>query len=293
MAYGLLGQDLHVAADKARRWFAHRYGATGFKCEAPVKLDLPLRPTWQANLRTGYLLCVNVQSTPFSPTLHEFVNGCAQQRLPIKLWVAIGEGGPKDSFGADLKQARNLGVGVVHIYDNGDPHEYHRPVPLSLFALARTEFRRVPAPVRETIKNAEDTFLDGHPGEGCQSICQELENISRSFAHETYKRGWWKSPPGANAPPARFFTRDSWAGMLKDFDDRANVAQISKKCPSFTKQLIAGTRAYTDWRNSVSHKPKTVAQRKVRDARLRTMFEATRDLVLDWFQAAKPLGLLK
>jgi hypothetical protein len=293
MKYSFLGEDLHEAADKAKAWFTSQYGARQFKREEEVLGGLPLRPTWQAILRTGYKLCINVQPTPFSPTLHEFVNESARLGLPIKLWVAVGEGGAKDSFGAELKQARNIGIGVVQIPSDAAPHEYHRAVPLSLFALARTDLARVPKPRREVFKNAEDTFLDGAPDQGCQAICQELELISREFAETTYKNGWWKSPSGSSSLPSRFFTKDSWAEMLEALERRGDTQLIAPKSAKYSKHVVVKTRAFTDWRNAVSHKPKSLGELKARDAKLRTMFEATRNLLVEWYEVAKPLGLVK
>jgi len=293
MSYGLLGHDLHETADKAKQWFAQRYGAKKFRCEEPVLDDLPLRPTWQATLNSSYSLCVNVQSAPFSPTLYEFVTQAAQRGLPIKLWVAIGPLAPKESFGAELKNARDAGVGVDQIRDHGDPHVFHRAMPLSLFGLARTNLKTVAKSRREVVQNAEETFLDGAPDHACQAICQELEDISRQFAELVHARGWWKTRKGKKAPSKRFFTKDSWAVMLEQMEQSTNVQAIAAKCPGFSKQLVVRTRAFTDWRNDVSHKPKDLAQLKKRDARLRTMFEATRDLLIDWYLVAKPVGLVK
>jgi len=292
MTYALLGQDLHEVADASKKWFASQYGATGFVCEQEVMPDLPLKPTWQARMKTGYTLCLNVQPTPFSPTLHEFVNKCAARGLPIKLWVAVGSPQTKDTFGSDLKQARNLGIGVLQIIPGVDPHEFHRAVPLSLFALGKTAPAKVPAARREAIKNAEDTFLDGAPDQGCQAICQELELLTRQFAQLTYASGWWRTPANSKALRARFFTTDSWSTMLETMEARLDVKKVAGKSPQFTKQAVVRARSFTDWRNSVSHKPKTVSELRTRDARLRTMFEATRDLLIDWYVIAKPLGLL-
>lgn len=292
MSYSLLGQDLHEAADKAKKWFADHYGAKSFKREEAL-FDLPLRPTWQATLQGGYFLCINVQPSPFSQTLHEFVNQSAQRTLPIRLWVAVGPSGSKDSFTSELKQARNSGIGVIQIAEKGDPHVFHRAMTLSMFGLARTNMQDVVKSRREVFQNAEDTFLEGAPEQGCQAISQEIEHVSRQFAQTTYDKGWWKQAQGQKTLGATFFTKKPWAAILEEMERRANVAAITAKSPSFNKQLVVRTRAITDWRNEVSHKPNGLAQLKKRDARLRTMFEATRDLLIDWYDAAKPLGLVK
>lgn len=291
MSYSLLGQDLHETADSARAWLTRLYGARGPKCEQQVTKDLPLRPTWQATAPTGYILCVNVQPSPFSQTLHEFVNLAMQRGLPIKLWVAVPADSTKESFASELKQARQAGIGVVQFSDGSLPHEYHRAVATSLFALSRTELSKIPKAAREMFKNAEETFLGGDPSHGCQSICQDIEALSRLVAAETYRLGLWKSPHGSAVLKSRFFTSDSWATMLGAFEQRADEPAIKRKCQPFRKQLIVRTRAFTDWRNSVSHKPKGMAELKKRDSRLRTMFEATRDLLVDWCHCARPLGI--
>lgn len=293
MTYSLLGQDLHETADKAKQWFAERYGANRFKCETEVAPNLSLRPTWQADLKTGYKLCVNVQPTPFSQTLHEFVTQAASQTLPIKLWVAVPFDAPKESFTSELKQARSLGVGVVQISDKGAPHEFHRSVPLSLFALNRTDAKVIPRTRREVVMNAEDTFLDGTPDQGCQAICQELESSTRQFAQFTYEQGYWKTPNNAPSLKTKFFAKDPWAKMLEVMESRIDLKATASKSALFKKQLIVRARSFTEWRNDVSHKPKTLKELQARDAKLRTMFEVVRNLLVEWYDAVKPFGLLK
>jgi hypothetical protein len=293
MSYAFLGQNLHETADRARKYFANAYGATHFKAEAAIDAQLPLKPTWQATLNGGYILCIEVRETPFSQSLYEFVTLCAQQGKPVRLWVAVPHGMAAPTFNGELKQARELGVGVAQIADDGTAHEFHKPVPLSLFALRKTELKHVPKIRRETLKTAEDTFLSGAPDQGCQAVCQDLEAITRRFAEHTYQAGWWKTTAGAKALPTRFFRRDSWATMLEALDERIDVQQVKVKCPTFGRPLVAGARQYTNWRNTVSHKPKTLNELQKRDARLRTMFEATRDLLIEWYEVAKPLKILK
>ncbi len=292
MSYSFLGEDLHEVADSAKEWFQTHYAATHFLCEQEVDKALPLKPTWQARMKTGYTLCLNVQPTPFSPTLHEFVTKCASKGLPIKLWVAVGSAASKESFGAELKQAHGIGIGVLQALPGEEPHEYHRPVPLSLFGLSRSDPKGVPAKRRETIKSAEDTFLGGSPDQGCQAICQELESITRVVAQHTYDKGWWRTPKGSAALKARFFTTDSWANLLREFETRVEVGKVRAKADAFDIHEVVRARAFTDWRNQVSHKPKSLEELKKRDKKLRTMFEATRDLLLDWYTIARPFGVI-
>lgn len=291
MSYSLLGQDLHETAEHARNFFAQNYSATGFKCEQAVLTDLPLRPTWQARLKSGYSLCVNVQPSPFTPTVYEFVARCAQKNLAIKFWVAVAAGASKESFSNELKRAREVGIGVLEINADGSVQEFHSPVALSLFALQRTDLSKVPKALREEIKTAETSFLDGMPTQGCQTICQELEAVTRRFGEYAFDKGWWKVATGTKPPKLKFFRTDAWAKLLEEMETKIDYNTLRPKCPAFTRQLIVNTRAFTDWRNTVSHKPRSAAELQRRDLKLRSMFEMTTSLLLDWHRVTKPLKL--
>ena len=293
MTYTLLGQALHETADRAKKWFADNYGATGFVCEKPSPDSLPLAPTWKAKLRAGYGLYINVQSAPFIPTLSDVVSIGVHRSLPIKLWVAVNYESPKLTFAEDLRKAADLGIGVVQFDESGHAREWHRAVALSLYTLRKTDLARVPKVRKEALKNAEATFLSGSPPEGCQTICQELEDVTRAFAEYTYKNGFWTIPANTKALPDYFFRTGKWAPMLEALDIRIDEKTIRKKCPTFTKANVAAARGYAGWRNSLSHKPKNAKELTQRDARLRTMFEATRDMLLDWYEIGSPLKLIK
>jgi hypothetical protein len=290
--YSILGQNLHAVADRAKAYFAAEYGAKHFSCESPVEHDLPLRPTWQAELAGGYYLCVEVRESPFSNTLYEFVSKCAANALPIRLWVVVPEGAAAPSFGTELKQARDLGVGVVQISDDGVAHVFHRPVALSLFALKKTDFNEVPKSQRDEVKTAESIFLDGSPDQGCQAICQALEQVTRKFAERTYEKGLWKQDQASSALDAAFFQTGPWSKVLEALESRIDTALVRAKSSMFHKNSIVRARGYTDWRNSVSHKPNSFKKRLARDAKLRTMFESTRDLLVEWYGIAKPFKVL-
>lgn len=290
MPYQYLGLDLHDTADKAQKYFRDNYGAKSFRCEEPVADDLALRPTWQAKQSDGYDLIVNVQSQPFSQTLHEFVNKCIQSSRPVSLWVAVLRRVADANFNQELRTARQMGAGVIDFPPNGDPHVFHLPVALSLFALNRCDVKTVPTKYRQAIKSAEETFLNGAPGQGCQSVCQELEDLTRRAALSWHTRGCFQG--GWNpANGAAFFNTGDWGPMLQACENRIDVNSARAICPGFNLDLVVRARGFRDWRNIVSHKPKNRKELIKRDARLRTMFEATRDLLIDWTNATKPLRL--
>lgn len=290
MPYQFLGLDLHDTADKAKQYFKDNYGAKTFRCEEAIEDGLALRPTWQAKQRDGYDLIVNVQSQPFSQTLHEFVNKCVQASRPVNLWVAVLRRTADTTFNYELRTARQMGAGVIDFPPDGDPHVFHLPVAFSLFALNRCDIKSVPTAYRQAVRSAEETFLNGAPGQGCQSICQELEDLTRRAAGALHSRGCFQGNwnPGNGAA---FFEMGDWGPVLQACENRIDVNSTRALCPQFSIDLVVRARGYRDWRNSVSHKPKTLRELMKRDARLRTMFEATRNLLIDWASATKPLRL--
>lgn len=292
MTYQILGQNLHALADQAKEYFRNDHGASKFKCEAEVQADLPLKPTWQATLPGGYLLCIEVRESPFSPTLYQFVGKCANAGLPVRLWVVIPKAAAIPSFASELKEAREFGVGVLQIAEDGTaPYVFARPVASSLFGLKGTDLSKVPTKYRDEVKNAESTFREGSPDQGCQAICQALEQLTRKFAEHTYSKGLWRHPHGATAHTQKFFHNSAWAGVLEELEERLEIQKVKPKSPDFSKQAIVKARSHTDWRNAVSHKPRNFKELKVRDAKLRTMYEATRDTLVEWYRLTKPFKL--
>lgn len=293
MTYSILGQNLFETADRARQYFSTQYGATQFKCEQSFDEDLPLKPTWQANLSAGYCLCIEVRESPFSNTLYEFVVRCAARSLPVRLWVAVPQDAASPTFGTELRQAQDAGVGVVQIAEDGKAYELRRPVALSLFALKKTDLKKIPKGQREEVKTSEATFLDGSPDQGCQAICQALEQLTRTFAEHGYNQGLWRQGQGQPALKSQFFHMKPWAAVLEAMEDRIDVGKVKAKSATFNKQAIVRARGHTDWRNAVSHKPRSFKERLDRDTKFRTMFESTRDLLVDWYAIVKPFRLVK
>jgi len=218
------------------------------------------------------------------------VNKCVTDSLPLKLWVVVPRRPANPDFNENLRTARAAGVGVIDFPDNGQPNVFHRPVPLSLFALNRVDPRTIQPNYRLAMKNAEDTFRDGDPSQGCQSICQELEDLTRKAAADLHRRGRFQ---GAWAPAngQDFFETGNWGSLLQAFENRIDVASVTALCPSFDLDMVIRTRGYTNWRNSLSHKPGNLRELRRRDSQLRTMFEATRNLLIDWANATKPLKI--
>jgi hypothetical protein len=285
--YQYLGNDLHDLANVAKEYFAKTYGAKKFICEMPLESGLELRPTWQAQMQGHYLLCVEVCVVLQARKFSDLVTKCVTGGHPIRLWVVV----PNSSsvLQRELKEAADKGIGLAQADEAGTSlFEFSKPVALSLFGLRPPDYTRIPTGRREIIKRAEDAFRDGSPERGCQELGQELELLTRKFAEHSHAQGWWKTVP----QPVPKFAKANWVPLLDTLNDCINQGAVQAKCAIFKKAHVGGASSRALFRNQVSHAPKNTKELKRRDERLRTEFEATLDLLLDWYEIMKMLKLL-
>jgi hypothetical protein len=290
MSFHLLAQHLHPTALAAKKYFAGHHGATGFREEEVVHAELSLKPTLSARLAHGYILCVEVSEKAYSNSLDTFVVECSTGCFPVRLYVVVPSAKEDTEFAGNLKKAKARGVGVVEL-SNDKEFVAADAVALSLFGLHKTELKRFPKSKRDAVRTAEQTFLNGNPVNGCQSLYQEIEAVTRAFAKRSRTEGWWRAPHTGEKNPSADLDRGDWAKVLKELGTFLDLKQCRRKCPQMTDGLIGGARALTDPRNLTSHKPTQLKAIIERDKRLRTWFEGARDLLKNWLDATKPLKL--
>ncbi|HTB58322.1 MAG TPA: hypothetical protein VLC06_10630 [Polyangia bacterium] len=285
----VLAPELFETRDLARTFFAKR-GATGFVCEAKFKEDesLPLKPTWQASTRKYYRLCIDIRSSLVTSQFNDFVTACVINGYPVHLWVVL----PKDvgisSLGKQLKEAKERGIGVAHVIEDGTIHVHHEAVSLSLFGLRKTEPSGLSRPQWETISRAENVFFGGNPEGACQDIGQQVEDVTRKFAEESFNLNCWD--PKAKAPSPALFT-GNWDPMLEKLERDIIPKEVQKKFPDFKKNYVTRARAITSDRNLMSHAPKNLKERIARDGALRTKYENMRDVLVAWCAVARAFKL--
>lgn len=290
MSFQLLASYLHPTAAAAQKYFTAEYGAKRFRHEDEVDKGLPLKPTLCACLSDGCILCVEVSERAYSLSLDTFVTECNTRSFPAKLYIVVPNTKGDPDFGPNLRKAKDRGVGVVEISDNG-AFVCADAVSLSLFGVRRNLMKDFPKNKREFVKQAEQTFLNGNPVKGSQAIYEELEALTRAFGKYSKAQGWWRSAYQGEAGPSTNMDTGPWAILLKELGTFLDVGVCRKKCPLIGDSLIARARAATDQRNLTSHKPKNLKQVIERDKKLRTCFENASDLLKDWYQATKPLRL--
>ena len=289
MSFCLLAPNLHELASAAEKYFGAQHGATHFKHETAIDPDLPLTPTLSAKLSNGCSLCVEVSERAYSPSLDTFVVECSTRGFPVKLYVVLSSAKGDPEFSANLKLAKARGVGVVALENGAFPAS--EAVSLSLFGLRKNQIEEFPKSKRDAVRTAEQTFLNGNPTKGCQSLYEEIEAITRAFARRSRSDGWWRSPHSGESKPLANIDTGPWARVLKDLATFLDHKQCKAKCPLICDGLIASAQAVTDPRNLTSHKPSNLKAVIQRDKKLRTWFENSSDVLRNWCDATRPLKL--
>ena len=288
-AYSILAPDLFETGDLAKTFFIKR-GATGFVCDTKFRddEDLPLRPTWQATTRQYYRLCIEIRASLTTSAFNDFVTACVINCYPVHLWVVLPQNVGVASLGKQLKEAKDRGIGVAHVIEDGTIHVHHEAVSLSLFGLRKTERSGLSRAQWETISRAENLFFGGNPEGACQDIGQQIEDVTRKFAVESFNLNCWD--PKARAPSQALFT-GNWDPMLEKLERDIIPKEVQKKFPDFKKHHVTRARATTSDRNLVSHPPKTLKERIARDSALRTKYENMRDVLVAWCAVARAFKL--
>src|SRR5262245_18010632 len=116
---------------------------------------------------------------------NDFVTTCVINCYPVHLWVVLPQNVGISSLGKQLKEAKDRGIGVAHVIEDGTILVHHEAVSLSLFGLRRTAPKGLSRIQWESISRAENVFLGGNPEGACQDIGQQLEDVTRKFAAES------------------------------------------------------------------------------------------------------------
>jgi hypothetical protein len=282
MTTGFLEAPRQPLADAVRRYFKDSWGVGAFEVEAPPdpKGEIEYAPTLVAQTRDFHTLCIDIPVNLDSGARLEFVVACMTKCLPVKLFVAVPAGHPSTELHRYLRQARQLGVGVLEV--NGDNVQVlHPATSLSLAGVHRVDPTRFPVRYRQALSTAESTFLNGNPSMGCLEIYEQIESLSRRLARRAIAVGCWTAPAKMN------IDTDPWARLVKALSDSFDRKACG--CPGLSKALLARVYGITQHRNESGHAPSSRATLTRRDRQMRTRFEAAQDLLLELIEAGRPL----
>lgn len=284
MNYRTIDQSLHATADAVRTHFRTQQGVTKFLIEQPLDgIDVEYRPTLHAKTKNNYYVCIEISEVAYKSTLDSFVLDCINKGVPAKLYVARN-GNIKDmDYEKNIKTLRARGVGLLEVGSHID--EILSPQFLSLAALRPINIGVVPNAFKAMLAEAHYLFKNGNPEEGCSNIYKEIESYSRKICRKTHDSGFWTSTTNSD------FDKQSWNSLIKELNSKLDYSKTKPKYSEMDEQLILRVIGVTDVRNKLAHKIKSLKDRKARDERLRTIFEAGVDLLIDLLNSTKALKI--
>lgn len=277
MSYSFLSPHLQSLAEAIRKCFKKNHGIGSFRIEEAISKNINFSHTLVATTKDYHFLCIEVSENAYLTTLDAIVLEYRDKSLPVKLYVAVPKDHPNTEFQLQLSRARQHGVGVIEVDDNGCDI-IQEALSQSLAGVRSPD--GFPSKYREGLTKALHTFRNGDPAKGCSAVYDEIEALSRKVAAKTHAKGWWKTAPTENIQIGR------WAKVMREMMNNLDY----KKCPpKLTHVLIARIVGVTAHRNETGHKPGTKAALINRDRQLRTRFESATDLLRDLIDAGKPL----
>lgn len=282
--FSLLPPPLHPTAEGARIFVRKQFG-TSLRIEEPPFQDAAYRPTLSGVTRDFHLLCIEVSDTAYTNSLDAFVLDCKQRVRPVKLYVAIPKNdGGDPNFKANLRRAKENGVGVVEVEPDGTGIVLHEPLSLSLTGVRPYDPKEFPARYREAIRAAYNTFSSGDPAKGCARLYDEIEALCRGIGRKAVKRKIF----GNMTKAAAFkFESEPWASVVTFLDRHLDRGLAG--CPELKPALFARVLGVTPHRNDSGHRPRDTQGLMRRDRELRTRFEHASDLMRDLIAASRGL----
>lgn len=284
MTYQILHKSLHRVADATRQYFENEWGIRRFEVERQVT-GLGFAPTLHATTRDFHDLLVEVHQKAYLRSLDRVVLDCQRLGLPVKLFTSIPKGLGGQEHQADLRFARDCGVGVVEVDEAGGVTVVSNALSLSLLGVRQVPRAAFPDCYRNDVWNAQRLFTDGQPGKGCSILYDLIEDLCRRIAECTLRRGFWKT---SSKKKVKLDTCP-WANVIDLLVK--HLDRSGSKCPALKKSLFDRISGVIPNRHKTGHKPKTKQQLIDRDRRLRTWFEEAQDAFEDLMKASKPLRI--
>jgi hypothetical protein len=283
MTYNFLQPHLHATADAAMSFLRKQYGITQFRTEEGIVQDIGFSTTLYGVTTDFYYLCVEVSETAYSQPLDAFVLDCKNRILPVRLYVAMPKGTNDKDFKANLKRARNNGVGIIEVDADGGT-VIQEALSLSLTGVRRIDPTEFPSKYRMPIGQAQSTFFNGDPAKGCSHLYDEIEGLCRSIGKKLDKNAMWQGKKKATGID---FDKDPWASVVQYTMKR--IDRSAAKCPDLDNGLFNRILGITPHRNETGHKPTNQKSLIARDRQLRTRFEHATDILSDLINASRSL----
>jgi hypothetical protein len=260
MAFDTFDARQKGIAEKALAFCKKRYGANGLHIEEAVSPELGWLPTFFLRPAKALILAVEVDDNLFPEALKVAAYEVAKFDQPIVVYQACS----LSAYQTDPKQGkisllRKNGFGIITVDDDGTAVIQQPGVPLAQHisdAELESAISQLTPALKVDFKRAHDTYL-ANPTQGLQQVGQIVEALIGCIATHASKKG--------------VITEAEAKG------DLADVIDLLYQKPAFRNHraaLGAARDFIKEYRNTVSHPQKTVAQtiekiRKCRDGFLR------------------------
>jgi hypothetical protein len=165
--------------------------------------------------------------------------------LPVTIFIAYPDVPqiPLKDFNADIKKAKQYGVGLISISENHEGAIQYHGMPVNLF-LSAPDFNRFKQPIRPGVMSAYEDFTDGNPDGGVQKLGQLVESAIVNLAIQARNKGTYKK---GGFVEGKYYPQGNLIDEL--MHERIIDNGVLGRC-----------RGFCDDRGSVSHKPRDLKE---------------------------------
>ncbi len=256
--FSILPSNLHLFGEAANTIIKKRYSLINGIVEQSIHIDIPIQPTLHWKTKTHFIAC-EVAQRPFPVSIKEQFADIVAAGQPIRIIVAYPKNNQLSSaeYQKDIMSCKKFGIGYMGIDDNGRGIIEYPGISLSLYIPFPSDFSSFKSQIKKDVQDCyEHYLLKGDPDIGLQNLGQIVERLLYTTAEQAKKKS--KFIYARFRPPAYIKQATLINEMIKE-----NVLDngILGRCKDFAKD-----------RNSVSHKPNTLAAAKKIENKLKDNF---------------------
>lgn len=254
--YLLIEPDLVVVAEKSIGVIQQRFNTRKVKIEQPFNSKINYKPTLHWKTKTHIIVC-EIASSPFPNSVRELFSEVSVKGLPVKLFISYPANRQNDirKYREEVKKAKEYGIGLISLNDNNEVEIENLGVSISSH-IPQISISHYKKNLRNSIEDAYSVYINGNPRHGSQELGQVIEQIIRNIAIEAKRKGHYNNGVDPNLPQSAF------ASILDDLIRNSILKQT----------YLNRVRAYTEDRNSVSHRVNSLKKSREIEGKLKLNF---------------------
>lgn len=255
--YELLEPDLVEIAEKSILKIQERFNLKNVKIEEAFNSEINYKPTLHWKTKTHIIVC-EIASSPFPDSIKYFYSEIVVKGLPVKIIIAypINRQINITEYNKQLNKAKEYGIGLISLDENGlaELENIGLSIPLHIPKITLTKYKKN---LRHSIEDAYSVYINGNPRHGVQELGQIIEQTIRNLAIQAKRLGHYTDGVNPNLPASSFATI---------IDDLIRNSILSRT-------FLNRVRAYTEDRNSVSHRVNSIKQSIIIENKLKLDFQ--------------------